>query len=987
LKPESSGLNNKINLHSNSTGRRNGTFLDSTKNRNNGSKNLILINEADQNNTFVHESLLNNIAESVLHLDEKCRILWANETVVKSLNLSLQDIFGKYCYEIRFGIGQHCHGCPVKQSLITSEINSGEVMSSDGRNWAVTSYPVVKENNKCKSVFEICKDITERKKTEDAILENERRWQFALEATSDSVWDWDLQSNIFNYFRRVKEKEGYFIEETKYDYHEWKKLIHSEDVKRTENKLEKHILGEIPIYENEHRIKGKTGNYSWIQDRGKIISWSADGKPLRMLGTHRDISEKKVAEEQFKMHTKQMFVRQAVLLELAKLDKSNFELSVRKICKTDARILDIERVSYWTFNEDKTELTCTLLYNMNSDTYTAGFKLRADQAPKYFTALNEDKVITVFNTYNDERTSELSELYLRPNNIISLLNFPVWVQDRMVGIVSHEQTGEKIRQWTFEEQEFCKSIVDMIALSLVTSERAKAEKEITRLSRAIEQSPASVIITDIHGNIEYVNPKFTEVTGYNFEEVIYRNPRLLKSGEMDPECYKILWDTISSGKEWRGEFLNKKKNGQLFWESASISPIKNSKGDTINYLAVKEDITEKKFMDIELKRALDRAEESSKLKTSLLANMSHELRTPLNGILGFAQLLSEEISDPVQKQMIQKIRQSGNRLMRTLNTILDLTEIESNEFLLSMTHMKIGTMLPYLLKEYEEKAKEKGLYWEYEIENKNDLTFTDESVFKKIIANLADNALKFTIIGGIKIKIDNEKRNAEGVFTKIHVIDSGIGIAEKNKELIFHEFRQASEGISRNFEGSGLGLTLARKMSRLLNGDIVVDSRLGVGSDFTLVLPAVTEEETDKVLKQETDTVQTFKEPISSYPVEVLLVEDNLINKEVVEVFLRGICRIDHAIDGEEAIKMTLAKKYALILMDINLGAGMTGVDVVKEIRKIPDYKSIPIVAITGYAMSGDKEKFLNEGMTHYISKPFDKQVLIRLINEIIYKK
>ena len=972
---------------------RNGKFADLTKDSSSIEKTDLISeffrNQTNHKNGFIHKSLLNSMIELVFHLNQDGKVLWANEAVSKSLKLALPDIVGKYCYEILFGTNKQCADCTAAQSIRMGRINSKEQIFPDGRNWIVSNYPVADEMGEYNSVYKICLDITERKKSEDALMEGERRWQFALEATSDGVWDWDIQGNTFNYFRRIKDKRNYSIEKTVFEYDDWKKLIHPNDLRQAENELKKHLDGEIPIYENEHRIKTKDGNYIWIQDRGKIISWSAEGKPLRMLGTQRDISDKKTADEQSRIHTKQMFVRQAVLLELAKLDKSNFESSIRKILKTDSRILNIERVSYWTFNEERTELTCSLLYKLSSDSYTAGFKIRKEQAPKYFTALNDDKVITTFNSYDDERTSELSEIYLKPNNIISLLNFPVWVQDRMVGIVSHEQVGEKIWQWTFEEQEFCNSITEMIALSVVTSERAKAEKEITKLSRAIEQSPASVIITDTLGNIEYVNPKFTVVTGYNFEEVLYRNPRFLKSGEMNQECYKELWETISSGSEWRGEFLNKKKNGELFWESASISPIKNSKGEIINYLAVKEDITDKKFMDIELKRALDRAEESSKLKTSLLANMSHELRTPLNGILGFAQLLSEDIVDQVHMQMLQKIHQSGNRLMRTLNTILDLTELESNEFLLSMTQLKIGTMLPYMLMEYEEKAKEKGLYWDYEIQNKNDLTFTDEAVFKKIITNLVDNALKFTIKGGIKIKMEKEKKDDdEGILTKIHVIDSGIGIAEKNKELIFHEFRQASEGISRNFEGSGLGLTLARKMSRLLNGDILVESRLGVGSNFTLVLPGIAEEETQPDINvKKPDETKRVEKTNSSYPIEILLVEDNLINKEVVEVFLKGICKVDHALEGEEAIKKVREKKYALILMDINLGAGMTGVDVVKEIRKLDDYSSIPIVAITGYAMSGDKEKFLKEGMTHYISKPFDKQVLIRLINEIIYKK
>ncbi len=290
-----------------------------------------------------------------------------------------------------------------------------------------------------------------------------------------------------------------------------------------------------------------------------------------------------------------------------------------------------------------------------------------------------------------------------------------------------------------------------------------------------------------------------------------KNPRLLKSGYTSSESYREMWDTIISGEEWKGQLYNKKKNGDLYWEAVSIRPIKNSSGKVTHFLAVKEDITDKKMMDIELKQALDRAEESSKLKSSLLANMSHELRTPMNGILGFAQLLADEIKDPLSKQMVQKIQQSGKRLMTTLNTILDLSELESNKFLMTITKINIYSSLKQVLREYEEKIIQKGLTFEYEAEDKNLVAFVDENIFYKIIENLLDNALKFTTAGGIKVRLTSDAILDDGLFAKISVIDTGIGIDESDLEIIFHEFRQASEGLGRNFEGSGLGLTLAKK--------------------------------------------------------------------------------------------------------------------------------------------------------------------------------
>ncbi len=209
-------------------------------------------------------------------------------------------------------------------------------------------------------------------------------------------------------------------------------------------------------------------------------------------------------------------------------------------------------------------------------------------------------------------------------------------------------------------------------------EKKQIEKESLILSKAVVQSPVTIVITDLNGSIEYVNPKFTELTGYTLKEAFGKNPRILKSGEQSSDFYKELWDTISSGKEWHGEFHNKKKDGELFWESAIIAPIIDSNNKITHYVALKEDVTEKKRLLLELISAKDRAEHADKLKTSFLQNMSHEIRTPLNGILGFAHLLNREnITTENIRQYAHVIQTSGNRLLELINNLIDISKIES----------------------------------------------------------------------------------------------------------------------------------------------------------------------------------------------------------------------------------------------------------------------------------------------------------------------
>jgi len=224
------------------------------------------------------------------------------------------------------------------------------------------------------------------------------------------------------------------------------------------------------------------------------------------------------------------------------------------------------------------------------------------------------------------------------------------------------------------------------------TERRNAEENACTYQSIIEQSPVIIMLTDLSGKIRYVNPRFTEVTGYTSEEVIGKNPRILKSGEKTSGEYRELWNTIRAEKEWYGEFHNRKKNGELYWEYASICPLRNTKGQITGYVAIKKDITERKKIEEELRKAKEEAEVANNLKSRFLASVSHELRTPMNSILGFSRMLvAKSAHNLTEKQIkcLNMINQSGERLLELINNILDLarieagkTELEMEEFLL-----------------------------------------------------------------------------------------------------------------------------------------------------------------------------------------------------------------------------------------------------------------------------------------------------------------
>ena len=254
-----------------------------------------------------------------------------------------------------------------------------------------------------------------------------------------------------------------------------------------------------------------------------------------------------------------------------------------------------------------------------------------------------------------------------------------------------------------------------------------------KLSRAVEQNSATIIITNTDWLIEYVNPKYSDLTGYTAEEVAGKKPRCLEYIESSETDYKNFLETVQRGDEWRGEFLNKKKNGEDFWELASISSIKNPEGEITHYLIIKEDITQRKRAEEELKLAKEKAEEMNRLKSVFLANMSHELRTPMVAILGYSDILRKESDNPNLQEMSNEIYDSSKRLMNTLNLLLDLSKIEANKETIHYLEIDVGAVAAEEFAIYEGLAKKKNLFYSVNKPAEPIITLLDERMLRQLL--------------------------------------------------------------------------------------------------------------------------------------------------------------------------------------------------------------------------------------------------------------
>ncbi|THB80397.1 MAG: PAS domain S-box protein [Desulfobacteraceae bacterium] len=369
------------------------------------------------------------------------------------------------------------------------------------------------------------------------------------------------------------------------------------------------------------------------------------------------------------------------------------------------------------------------------------------------------------------------------------------------------------------------------------TEQKNTEKEILRLSQAVEFSPVSVVITDTSGNIEYVNPKFSEVTGYSADEAIGQNPKMLSAGRTSSKQYKKLWSTLSSGNTWKGEFINQKKNGQLYWESASISPITDADGNIIHYVAVKEDITGRKQMIKQLKQAKNQAESATRAKTNFLATMSHEIRTPMNAILGMSRLLLDSSLDDSQHHFISNIHGAADALLSIISDILDLTKIEADKIELVEQEFQLGSLIEKIFDVLKYTAQEKDIKLIYEHHHSLPMFLLgDAARISQILMNLISNALKYTLEGSVIVMSDHVQDENGFERLSIHVKDTGIGMSDIQLSKLFQPFTQLDSSTTRKYGGTGLGLVIVKKMLALMGGEIDVQSRPDEGSVFSISL-------------------------------------------------------------------------------------------------------------------------------------------------------
>ena len=673
----------------------------------------------------------------------------------------------------------------------------------------------------------------------------------------------------------------------------------------------------------------------------------------------------------------------------------------------------------------------------------------------------------------------------------------------------------------------------MIGTSMDITERKQAEEELKKLSQAVEQSPASVVITDLRGSIQYVNPKFSEVTGYTVEEAIGQNPRILKSDLTPKEVYQELWKTIKAGCEWRGEFQNKRKNGELYWESATISALKSAEGSITHYLAVKEDITARKlmedsirekeerfrgyfehsqvgmavtsptkgwvevndqlqkmlgytldelhqktwaelthpddieadvqqfermlageidnyaldkrfirkdgeivytnltvscirdktgdvlnvlasFQDITERKKMDddlherikdldeaqsamlnmmedldeekaKAEEATRAKSDFLANMSHEIRTPMNAVIGMAHLALKTELTPKQHDYLSKIQSSANSLLGIINDILDFSKIEAGKLDMEAVEFDLLETLDNVANVITVKAQEKeDLEVLFNLDSQVPNFLVGDSLrLNQILVNLGNNAIKFTERGEIVVTTNVSEKSDDKVTLQFSVRDTGIGMTAEQQAKLFQAFSQADTSTTRKYGGTGLGLTISKRLVNMMGGEIWIESEPGKGTTFNFTADFGLGKQTVK---------RRFEPAPDLRGLKVLVVDDNATSREILQDILESFSfEVFLAASGQEALEeIEMADKdqpFELVIMDWKM-PGMDGIEASRHIKSHRKLSKIPaIVLVTAYGREGVMRQADDIGLDGFLLKPVNSSVLFDAIMQALGKE
>jgi PAS domain S-box-containing protein len=906
-----------------------------------------------------------------------------------------------------------------------------------------------------------------KKELYNLIKTDESIFDFIQESSLDGLWYWDLENPEEEWMNpKFWSVLGYDYREMPHKASAWKDIIHPRDLELATEKFLKHFENPNHSFDQSVRYTHKNGTTVWIRCRGLAIR-DQQGKPLRMLGTHQEITDLKNSElllqnstnllsisqqiskigsweldlktkevlwseqlykmygfdpeistppytEHMKLFTPESWDRLSSAILLAEKQGVSYELELETIR------LDGSRGWMWARGEavvDKNkniigvrgvaqDITDRKSIALEKDALSKRLKYALDASGDGIWDWTPENGITVYSKAWVEmlgyEVGELASLASEWSNRLHPDDAP-WVFEAIIKLTQTPNNGDIIRHeyrfrnkagdylWILnkakvvernEKGEATRVVgthTDITREKKREAEIAAAHKDINDITNAVNKS-AALSISNSNGIILKVNTLLCELSGYTEAELIGQHQSILNYDFHDNAFWKEMEDTIKSGKAWSGEIKKQTKDGKEYWVYAVIQPIKNEKGQVIEYISIRQDITKRKKAEKNQKIAIKQAKAASKAKSEFLANMSHEIRTPLNGVIGFTELLAKTQLNSVQKEYVKSANISGHTLLGIINDILDFSKIEAGMLELEYVKTDMVVLFENSIEIVKFAAADKELELLLDIDPAMPrFAHIDPIRTKQILANLLGNAIKFTKKGEVALTATYHLLDHKQGEISIAVRDTGIGISEEQKAKLFKSFSQADGSTTRQFGGTGLGLSISQMIAEKMGSKINIDSTPGFGSTFFFEF---------------TTNFEQGENPEATKILDIkrcLIIDDNKSSQRILTKMLQkwqiaSIC----CDNGFEALqKLDDTQPYDAIICDYNMPYinGIESIRMLKDKLKL-DLETQPVILLHSSSQNETINQQCEElGIRYRLNKPIKSNDLFTNLSNLHQKQ
>ncbi|MEO0456457.1 MAG: PAS domain S-box protein [Cyanobacteria bacterium P01_A01_bin.114] len=770
------------------------------------------------------------------------------------------------------------------------------------------------------------RDITALKETERALRESDTRWQFALEGSGDGIWDWNIQTGNIFFSRQLKAILGYAEHEMENRLEEWESRLHPEDNGQLYANMDQYLSRQTATHQTEYRLRCKDGSYKWILERGKVIEWTEEGHPLRMMGTHTDISARKQIEH--------------ALQE----SRAKFQ-----------RLVDDIGEKFVIFSHTGRDGIVT--YVSGGFTSVFGIKRKADLIDRPWP--------TIINWLPDA-------LETAHTAVSELIQTSVDFQQFDMRFI-HPDGGERTIQ--VSQHPVKDSGGHLIAVEGILediTERKQAEAALRRSEErwhlAIEGSNDGIWDHNLITNDHFLSPRCLEIVGYDYKEIDTFDKWF---SYVHPEDQPVLRTTFQrylnqETPTYACEYRMCCQGGSYKWVFARGKAIWNEAGTAIRMSGSLTDITLRKQAELELQQAKEEAVAAARAKSNFLAHMSHEIRTPMNGLIGMLSLLQGTKLNQDQQQQASIAKSSAESLLTLLNHILDFSKVDAGKLELENLDFDLCQHLEDCTKAMALKAQEKGLEMVLDLRGlEHTMVKGDSGRLRQILINLIDNAIKFTEQGEIVIRCGLTASGGDLIFTG-SVRDTGVGIPQAKLPTLFDPFTQLDASTTRKYGGTGLGLAITRKLCELMGGSLYGQSVRGQGSQFEFT-----------VTLQRSDRTQPANLLMDLHALTLLVVDDNATNRDILCSRLRDWgATVLEASSGASALALCRARTckagqppFDIVLVDMQM-PGMDGAELGKRLKADTCFQAMPLVMMTAISNQNNTQLFTELGFGAYFTKP-----------------